>query len=793
MLIRRCAALLLCVHLLVAGGCSRQQGPASKLLEQAIKDHAAGHDELAITALTRAVTLCEKGCVEGPEGRVTFILTLADLLERHHRFGEVEALLDQHDDWFSGVARSCALLRRALIREQQGDLRGAERLLQAADAVPMGTGPEAQKVRVEVLSTRATLLAQAGQFRQAYDLMQGFTGMQRIDPCYRALHYSHQGWVAVLARQALRSDHPLWKQLDPVPALEQGLKEAEQGQCDRAHRANLLANLAHAAVQRGDLAVAQRWVRAVRALGLDDAGLLREVADIEGQIALRSESLPADAEQIFAALATQDNTPDYFDSALRGMMGKARLYQRQGKLKEALRQCQAADQYLDLRALLLPLSVGRATALTRFEGGVGLCIDLHLEAADPWGAVKVLRKARNRGLRTLSLVTRLSLLSPERRREWETTLASYQTARRELDREVEAEGEVAAAQLPQHLATRAPRVERLMTLIDQALVTTGEPIDRADPRAPHEGEILLACHPGSPHRAGWRCFLWSRDQVLSRELAVLSANTLNSWLSDKQPAALLGRARSLSVLTYGALRDIDVHVLPGLRDDLDVNYALDAAVGSAALAGEQALVVGNPEGGVPESGEAAKRIVAALRAGGWAPRLHGPRLLGGLSTAGPEAAAPDTAALLSEELTQAALWHYLGHLDATESGALWLRVADEGGLLVSDVLTLPHVPTGALLFGCGTARAESSGAEGLALSHALLLRGTRWVVATGRDISDHAAALMADALYQQPGATQRLRGEAPELSVLLRKARRELLRHHPQLERDLNAFRVLRP
>lgn len=787
------AALLLCASFTASASCSRRQGPASERLAEAIKEHAAGRDDHATSALTEAVALCDRGCVEGPEDRATLVLTLADLLERYHRYTEEEALLVQHSGWFAGVKQAFALWRRASLREQQGDVREADRLLEQASTLAQGSGAEALKAQVEVLGKRATLLAQAGHFLQAQQLMLQFTGLERVDLCYRALHHNNLGWVAVLARQALRRDNPLWLKLDPAPALEQGLKEAAQGKCDSYYHALLMGNLAHAAVLSGDLLMAQRWIEKARALGLESTGLAREVADIEGQIALLRDPLPVNAEQLFTTRQAQDDSPDYFDSALRRMMGKARLYQRQGKLPDALRQCQAADEYLDQRALLLPLSEGRATALTRFEGGVGLCIDLHLEARDAWGALKLLRKARNRGLRTLSLLSRLSVLSPERRREWEAALTSYQSARRDLDRDVQAEVDAASAQLPQQQGERAARVERLMALLDKALITTGEPTDRAEPRAPHEGEVLLACHPGSPHRTGWRCFLWGRDQILTTSLDALSALSLNKWLHDKQPAALLRRARSLSVLNYGALRDLDVLMLPDLREDLDVNDVLDAAVGSAALAGRQALVVGNPEGGVPQSGEAAKRITVALRTGGWETTLHGPRLLGGLATATPTATPTAAEPTLREALAQASLWHYLGHLDTNDRGALWLRVADEGGLLASDVLTLPHVPTGALLFGCGTARAEVSGAEGLALSHTLLLRGTRWVVATGRDISDQAAALMADALYLKLAAAQHLHGEAPNLSVLLRKARREVLRDHPELERDLSAFRVLRP
>jgi hypothetical protein len=153
---------------------------------------------------------------------------------------------------------------------------------------------------------------------------------------------------------------------------------------------------------------------------------------------------------------------------------------------------------------------------------------------------------------------------------------------------------------------------------------------------------------------------------------------------------------------------------------------------------------------------------------------------------------------IRELLTNVKLFHYGGHGDYEPVG--WghkLRIADGPGLLIGDILTLSAVPEQVLLFGCNTGHSaeENGGIEGLGLAQAFLLRGSAWVIATVREVSDQVAADMARAIYVDPPPGVGVAGFDPDPLALLRRAKQRLskLGLDSSQREEISAFRVFVP
>jgi CHAT domain-containing protein len=123
-----------------------------------------------------------------------------------------------------------------------------------------------------------------------------------------------------------------------------------------------------------------------------------------------------------------------------------------------------------------------------------------------------------------------------------------------------------------------------------------------------------------------------------------------------------------------------------------------------------------------------------------------------------------------------------------------LRLSEDAGLMVSDILALPRVPHYVTLFACESGRTteEWGNLEGLGLAQAFLTRGSKWVVGTARPVAPGLAAAMSTSFYE---AFSRSQDPAQAIGIAIRRVQPVEPQSSAQLsiDNDVGAFRVYVP
>lgn len=764
----------------------------------------------ALSLLDRAIDASKRGQLLSLVS--DYVLQKSWLLSKHqHRFNEAEAVLLEEQQRLDRVPEDqlWAMSQRALMRRQQGDLSGALQGLEVAEALMQRLDDDV--VRAEIFNQLGTTLIMMGRMK---DAEQRFAEARRLalPPCRRGPLLNTQGYTLALAQQTLRPSDPLRSRFEPRPLLEEAAALLAQCKIPVA-LSNVFTNLAHVAAAEQNFTKTEQWLKqAKEQIQQPDAELDMEWEDLAGQLSLWRREF-AEAEKHYRRLGILGGRQNAYESVWLSLIGRARAQEASNPAR-AIDLYRKAESYLDQRSIELPLGAGRGTFLGRFERGTAHYTDLLVRQGDVSGAVEVARHARARGLLALGMLARADVMLPAARQRWDLALARYREARRELDEIVSGAADDAETQRSALKREQKERVLKLNKLLEEGLRSLGSEGENQKARQAEAGELMLFCYPQSI--AGWHCFAWDQQgPPVHRVIPAMDAPSLGLVLGGVSEK--LSRAHRLSVIAYGEQRDIDVHLLhlPGhsesIDEKLEVVYALDLpglvrlpdSLGAAHSPGKpdkKALLVFDPQGRLPQSRRAAEPVGQALRRSGWQVVMQ----TAGVPRVGDYAGKPVESAPLSGEqlrtlLPGVLLFHYGGHGEFDPVGG-WshkLRVAEGLGLLVGDIATLRTVPERVLLFGCSTGQSaeESGGIEGLGLAQAFVLRGSRFVIATVRTISDRLAAEVAVALYSMDKGPQGIAGDHPDPAILLREVRRKLLSVNPDPERvkELGAFRVFVP
>jgi hypothetical protein len=130
-------------------------------------------------------------------------------------------------------------------------------------------------------------------------------------------------------------------------------------------------------------------------------------------------------------------------------------------------------------------------------------------------------------------------------------------------------------------------------------------------------------------------------------------------------------------------------------------------------------------------------------------------------------------------LRSADLLHYAGHANSDQGLHSRLLLADNGSLRLGDVLAETRAPTYVALLACESGKVLGD----LSLAESLLLRGTRTVVATQRNLPDELAHQLTLLLYGSRFLAEPRRSSARAIA--------RLAEHFP--DRDWSALRILVP
>lgn len=500
--------------------------------------------------------------------------------------------------------------------------------------------------------------------------------------------------------------------------------------------------------------------------------------DLDGRLALaRGDSAAAlDHYRALDALARKTR-------ALQGRWlaayGRGRAAERLGRIGDALAAYASAERWLDVLARRIPLGEGRPGFYGRHEASTRRYVALLLEQGREAEAFAVARRARARFLTRLQWSDRVAALPRDHRARWDALIQRYRVDRERLETLLAGEWRLSKAELGRSRAERDRLRRSLDATMDQAfelLAATAPLPDLVE--VPVDGVLSLYYFPLPDGR--WVAFEVEDGRLRSRRLDPVDLGLEPAQLAER----LLGpsrdaieRARALRVVPSGALNRVDFHALPWkdhvLLAEVPIGYAVDIAPESSPIASPpNAVVIADPLGDLPGARAEASRVSRALAAVGWRVDL----------LTGPDAARAER---VREALRRATLLHYAGH-GVTNGGDGWdsaLMMADGGRLGLADVLTLPTAPAFVVLAACETTSADGRAMAGvLGMAQAFIMRGSRAVIATTREIPDGLE--LGAALYDA------LAGEL-DLVQAARRAQLEIRAHAP--DADWAAFRAVIP
>ncbi len=719
-----------------------------------------------------------------------FALSHALLVDQGRRLADARAVLDAFAERIEAVADDRARLPyyRGILAEQSADHRGALRGFEAAvrDAERLGLDRVARMAG----RRRAFVLRALGRDAEAARLLDAHLADPPPDlgECERGNLLNAAASLALLPFVD-DADHADTESLARAESWFRQAQAIFRSSCPRPPAAvGAATGIAEVALARGAPDEARRLLRQLRApdpTSRDrDALWHLDWRDLQGRIALAAgDPLAAAADfEALDRLAAEASMPE---ARWRAAVGRARAAELAGDPEAALAAYALAEAWLDRLSLRVPLGDGRADFLHRHDGSTRRAVELLLQLGRDAEAFAVARHARARLLLGLQWTSRIEVLPPERRRRWDDVIERYRDGRNGLEASLAEAWRLSADEARRARDAREHLREDLDHALDEALAVLAEAVPAPQPTAT-ESPGQLSLHYFPLPDGSWAGFVRHGGRVAARRLGVIDVAAPREVLAARLLEPFreeITAARSLRVVPYGSLREVDFHALPWDGDILlaarDVVYGLDLTSATPpGGAGTRALVVADPRGDLPGARADSRAVAEALRDRGVTTELlDGPALAG-------DAAA--TAERVRAALGRASFFYYAGHgeADAADGWASVLRTAD-GGVTAGDVLTLPVVPPLVALSGCDTARSPGEAdVETLGLAQAFVMRGSRTVLATARVLPDDVrlgAALIGDS---PPTTPEALADRSRE--VLLR-----LRRDTPGT--DWAAFRVIVP
>lgn len=730
------------------------------------------------------------------------ILSLSKLLStRQRRIDQAEELFVQRQELLelTPPVRVWEKLHRGNLRFQLGDLRGA--LADTSQGLKQALLFNDTSGLLELKLEQATILAHLGRFREAKALLPSVL-KEDLGSCMRIRALHTKSWLGILEWQA--SGAPSQPDQDE---LRKSLSEALTlfDKCKQVRpRAAVLTDQAHAELLSGNADRAACFLQQAKDEVMEDAELQWEWLDLQGQILARQNNWGA-AQKAYAELRRLSASANAYESLLRALFGLANAAEHQDE-QAALALYDEARTLLEERALEMPLGSGHSSFVGSYQRGTQLELDLLLRRGRSMEAFELLRRSRSRTMDTIARFAQIDRFDAKKRESYDRAVAAYQHARLELEALVIPARDAPSNQLESLQREMQEREQALLSILataGRASLSTGRPELR--PIAPRE--MMLTCHP---LRKQWACLLASSQAPPA--VGYSDGPPDLAWLTRflAPHSQELSTMERLVILPFGAMRHLDIHLLPlwpggvPLWSRIEVVYGMDLPAPNSTQAQnlrDGAFLFVDPQRNLPENRQAAQDIDEALRSQGWRTQIQMGSVarLGGAQDVPPSVlkVSAQTKTVLSG-IAANDLFIYAGHADYAEAGG-WIHrlgLLDERGILVGDILTLQRAPSTVLLFACQSGRSdeETGGQEGVGLAQAFLLAGSQVVLATVRPVRDDVAAAVARAL------TRRLpKGGAGVSGALLRTIFAEVRQlawskdAAAELDTNLAAFRIFVP
>lgn len=623
---------------------------------------------------------------------------------------------------------------RAVLAKQRADVREALRLSPEIDRAARRLGMD--RIAWSHWQSSARVSIWIGEEAAAHAALR--RAVERPPPgagaCDRADALINLGAAWLMAR-----DPAAWP-LDPRVPLEEAMTLFETG-CERPVRAaNAALNLAVAAAAYGDTARAKAHLARVRTLtATPTVEMVLWWDELGGRVAIAEKRFDA-ALKIYRKMRDRAEAAAAPEAAFRALAGEAQAAKGSGDTARAVAAYARAEEELDSLALRVPVSIGRDAYLADREASARELVSLLLELGRTEEALQAARRARRRVVFRLQMVRSIERLSPEARAGWDRSIAAYQEARAAVEAAAREDWKLTAEQLRAARDLREVKNSHLRSALEEAFSLIEEEKRLPELPRPAEFELLLTYFPVP---GGWVGFALDREGVAAHRIGPLGETSEARASQLLAPFdAPLARAKRIRILSYGALRAIDLHALPWRGRPLirskQVSYALDLAARDRPQERGPALIVGDATEDLPFAAREAREVEQLLAGRGLEVELR--------------IGAAATLKAVRAQLSSASVFHYAGHgaFDGTSGFESALRLAD-GPLSLGDVLALTGAPDQVVLSGCETGKSGEAGAESWGLAQAFVVGGASAVVATTRRVEDTLSRRFALAYHGATG------------------------------------------
>jgi hypothetical protein len=636
------------------------------------------------------------------------------------------------EDSADGDALGLWAYQRAIAARREGDLRHA--LRDAERAAAMARRVQSERAQIERAAVLDGLRASLGQLTDPLEAPAVVDGCEAADRMERAAWSALRG--AQLRRAGAGPDDGR-ALLDLAASRYEAVDAflaAQPGACGgRGRGGNRAVDRALLAWERGDVASMRRWL-AVAA----DVELLPESERVHRLLMARSaraEGRAEEATRLARSLLNEEAGAPW--EAWDVLSGLARDAGDRSAAIDAAAEAQAL--FLE-RSALAPLLSARLGFLETRAMAAGELAELRVAAGRAAEAFEGVRAWRSRLFAAAWGAGRVEVAIDSGLDAWSSLAEELRVVQARRAAAQASRARVARDQLAQVDAELRALSDEEAELIDSGMALLGQ---GSTLRGLERGEVMITATPlrGSTGLA-WRPMLRHAGGV--RVGAPVAASVL-----EQDPSALwrgfsdlLRGATTVTWLLPGALEALDLHLglldgaplVAGRRVRWSLDRATDVPTATVAL-GAGALVIGDPEGRLPEARAEASAAVDALR--GWGVETW--RLGAGADLGAVEAAL---------DAHPVGWLHVAGHGRFAADG--WdaaVALAEGTSWGVRDLLGGGAVPEVVVLSGCETARTGGQGVAGVGLAHAFVHRGSAAVVAAARPVDDALARRFAAAFY----------------------------------------------
>ncbi len=626
-----------------------------------------------------------------------------------------------------------------LLAQRTGDLLGASRLYEGSLAADWSG-------RVIAAMTLAEVYTTLGQHDRALDVLASIPIGERdlLDDYTLGSLEAYTVHVKLTARGGSQVSFSDAEIIGAMSArVEDWLRLGRPVQVGTA-----LIDLAWAYYELGLFDEAQRTLDRIDAETIEMASFeTAKLRQLRGDVALaQGKLLKAEAAyKVALDAASTFSSDEPSEWVWRAQHGLARVHAASGRASKAERTFEIALRERSAAAQRASLQESRATFLADRTGVVRDASAFYLTRDRPADAFRVWDAELAAILRGLDTQARRSRLDAEQSMELATKTGVYAQARRAYEAQskkiAQLRGKARQAAIKELRPLGRARSEAFAAIYayldevapsSEVRATDAEAIQKS--LAPDEMLLTAVPHDDDRFQPLWI----TADQVET------STQTVDAFLREDL-APRLGSVRHLYVVpgTVPELRA--VHTAPTrdgrlVLESATVSYLPHAGflVRGDPMPGRRVVVVGDPEGDLPQARREADLVAKKLGPGGTV-------LKGDAAARAPLVAALDGASV----------FHFSGHgvLAPSSPWDAHLRLASGDRLRLEDVLVTRPKAELVFLNGCETgAREELSRTHSLGLADGFLVVGSRTVVATDRRVLDQEALAMAQAFYEHGGS-----------------------------------------